>query len=1272
MYILVQKILHNISQNPGEFIMLETDYSVFEISRNNLIVKKSFEDLPKFEFHIAKDIRKKYGVSDELFNITGNVIFTNNNAVRIFVQNLNSKRDISDHVRIGVVNAVGLLDEIYHCILREYELNENPGVFFRAIEYLNKNLGDNELNKILFEFAEIFPPFDVYKGKISVFDYLNSYTGNKPNREIVLEEIILLYFANFNKAALKLKELFDENYFAHKKIYASLLSSLEEFFKNEKTFGPDDQDVFSLLKTPLINHPENLYDQLEFVREKWKVIITEKFATRILTGKDLMAEDVKFESFGGGNTAGGFSAPPTVVPKYKGSVDNADMLVIGKSMYKYGKDIHLEYDEPEQFTADIDWMPRVVLLAKNAYVWLDQLSKKYHRHIHRLDQIPDEELDKLANWNINGLWLIGLWERSGASKKIKHIMGNIDAVASAYSLYDYQIASDLGGEEAYGNLNARAKARGIRLASDMVPNHTGIFSDWVINHPEYFIQSDFPPFPNYRFSGENLSDNPKVQIRIEDGYWQHKDAAVVFQRIENSTGKINYIYHGNDGTNMPWNDTAQLNLIKKEVREAVIQKIFDVARKFSIIRFDAAMTLTKKHFSRLWYPQPGMGGDIPSRTDYAMTRAQFDDLFPEEFWREVVDRMNKELPETLLLAEAFWLMEGYFVRTLGMHRVYNSAFMHMMMKEENEKYRDLITNTLEFEPEILKRYVNFMSNPDEETAIHQFGTDNKYFGVAALMVTLPGLPMFGHGQVEGYTEKYGMEYKRAYYNEVPKQWLVQRHEKEIFPLVRKRYLFSQVTNFWLFDFISEWGNINENVYAYTNSQFGESALVFFNNKFENTKGKIYNSTPKLVSAEKEEKKLVSKSLAQALNIKDDKRYFYIYKEHVSGLEFIKNGKEFFKNGFEIELSGFEYKVFFNFTEIMDTTGDYSDLEKYLNGRGVNEINRTLKEMKLEPVHNSYTEIFNAAVLEKIVDEKLFEQEEIKFPETEQVKLNFENFLKTVKDHFKIKYKIEDSAEQFENNILKVFKANKFFISDYPMLKTVLNSHVKQTFKLGTDNNYKENFTFYLIYETIFFLNKIFQKSDDINGESFIEKLLIDIPVIKILKRHGKGEESRFRKLTLFNILLNHENIFLDKFIKVKDGLMDLADIPEVKPKNKIVELLENNFVQTYIGVNLYENILYFSKENFEELINWLFTFAVVNISASADSEEDKKTYFENIISMLEYSDFIKNEAVKSGYQLEILKDILDNSEKSVNKVITMPSDEIEDKGITNGSMPEKE
>ena len=60
-------------------------------------------------------------------------------------------------------------------------------------------------------------------------------------------------------------------------------------------------------------------------------------------------------------------------------------------------------------------MPNLVLIAKNSYVWLDQLSKKYQSNIQHLDQIPDEELDFLATSGFSGLWLIGLWERSRAS-----------------------------------------------------------------------------------------------------------------------------------------------------------------------------------------------------------------------------------------------------------------------------------------------------------------------------------------------------------------------------------------------------------------------------------------------------------------------------------------------------------------------------------------------------------------------------------------------------------------------------------------------------------------------------------------------------------------------------------------------------------------------------------------------------------------------------------------------------------------------------------------
>ena len=54
----------------------------------------------------------------------------------------------------------------------------------------------------------------------------------------------------------------------------------------------------------------------------------------------------------------------------------------------------------------------------------------------------------------------------------------------------------------------------------------------------------------------------------------------MFRRIHRPSGDTRYIYHGNDGTHMPWNDTAQLNFLLPEVREAVIRTILLVAKNF--------------------------------------------------------------------------------------------------------------------------------------------------------------------------------------------------------------------------------------------------------------------------------------------------------------------------------------------------------------------------------------------------------------------------------------------------------------------------------------------------------------------------------------------------------------------------------------------------------------------------------------------------------------------------------------------------------------------
>lgn len=884
------------------------------------------------EFHVHASLRKATGIGKALFTSSGNLIIPDFTAAREMAQTLRGLGSVrgqdTSKLSSGRLNAMGLVDEILHMVVRLYRERVDRQVLPRLMRAAQEEVGSRELETLLKEFCAQFPPREVYSGGMSVDAWLagappEASEGSGPgNRELAFEEMILLKLANENPAFGPFRFLFDDGLrplkdipdsLAAKTLYAKVFAALDKKSPELPGFGPagEERSLLELLRMPAKAAPDSLEAQLRWIKEHWGARF-DSIGGKLLSSLDLIAEEERPY----------FPPGPGPVKPYS---------------YVFSR------EEYEKFTQDRDWMPSLVLLAKNALVWLHQLSVAYGRPIRRLDDIPDSELDAIALRGINGLWLIGIWQRSPASEKIKRLCGNPEAAASAYSLFDYEIAWELGGWEALDKLRERCLWRGIRLAADMVPNHTGLDSAWIRQRPELFIGSDRCPFPSYSFNGPDLSEDPSIGLWIEDHYYSRSDAAVVFKRLDRGSGAVRYIYHGNDGTGMAWNDTAQIDFLNPEARAMVRERILHVARHFSIIRFDAAMVLARQHIRRLWYPAPGSGGAIPSRSEHSLHEADFERAMPGEFWREVVDECAVKAPDTLLLAEAFWMMEGYFTRTLGMHRVYNSAFMNMLKEEKNSLYRLTIKNTQEFDKEILKRFVNFMSNPDEETAVAQFGVGDKYFGVCTLMVTMPGLPMFGHGQIEGFTEKYGMEYRRSYRDEKPDLALIERHEKEIFPLLRRRRLFAGVEQFFLFDFIKDEGYIDENVFAYSNGLDKDTSLVFYNNCWQRSSGTIVSSCAYTEKDHSGEPHLRRKSLVQALGLDPGPRNYLATKEQRSGLWFLHRCSDLASFGLRVELQGYQSLVFGDFMRIHDLDGVYERLWISLMGRGVPDLDEAVEE-----------------------------------------------------------------------------------------------------------------------------------------------------------------------------------------------------------------------------------------------------------------------------------------------------------------------------------------
>ncbi|MBA4384434.1 MAG: alpha-amylase [Anaerolinea sp.] len=1115
-------------------------------------------------FPITKRTRGKYRFDSSFFAPDGKVSLPDVRSLHSFVYQINQTNNPQDFpgktLKSSQIHGMGLLDEIFHRVFSLYQ-QSNPKIINNLFSSLQVTFVPANLDILLNLFVKHYPPQNVFEERVTTQDFLAADGETCPNKETVLIDLILLWVSTQNQALIPFASLIWEPDVLIHPLFNPILKYIERSFSDLPGFGPDKQSLIEMLKSPAEKVPDSIPGQLEYIRARWGFLLGDLINFQLLNNIDLIQEEEK----------PGFTRPgPAAVLTY----DSITMSASSTSGFDR---------EAKAFSLDREWMPGLVLIAKNIFVWLEQLSRKYQQSITTLDRIPDSELMNLQAHGINGLWLIGLWQRSPASARIKQLTGNPDAVSSAYSLYTYKIAEELGGDNAYEILKQKAENFGIRLASDMVPNHMGIDSEWVIQHPEWFLAVDQCPFPSYSFNGPDLSTDENILIQIEDHYYDRSDAAVVFRRMDKRSGQIKYIYHGNDGTAMPWNDTAQLNYLDPNVREIVIQMIIEIARKFPIIRFDAAMTLAKKHIQRLWYPEPGAGGAIPSRSGYSISQHDFDRAVPKEFWREVVERVEKEVPGTLLLAEAFWLMEGYFVRTLGMHRVYNSAFMHMLRDEDNAGYRKLIKNTLEFDPEILKRFVNFMNNPDERTAIDQFGSGDKYFGVCSIMVTLPGLPMFGHGQIEGLTEKYGMEYRKPMLDETGIYEFDKLHFQKISPLLQKREVFANVEHFRLFDFQQTDGSINENVFAYTNQLSKDRVLVLFNNSYQETQGKVINSFPHIDSADRHTGKY-SLNIAAALGLfTENHRYLCLHDLSTDTYQ-IRLSNEIVEHGFEIHLNGYEFHVFAKIqpNEILNDEV-FKQLYAVYGRNPILNLHDALHQL-----YNQHEQLFktNADYLTEILECMNRMRLEGNGKNTESLSAAVKAYLQNINE-------ISQSTQDFtglHTDIMRMLST----LLQLPQLASSLNvagtknvaKHLSQlTSDLEKNNTRWLTLTAWIVVSQ--FHRHIPSGNSPSDGFDWVKKWKLDQSVTLALIKFGVHEDAA-----------KHKTTFMSQGVKFQDWYVDDCT-------KTVTQILRGWFltpeIRESLKVNFYEDTLWYHQESFLSFMWWMEITQILKTFSTQES-----------------------------------------------------------------------
>ncbi len=348
----------------------------------------------------------------------------------------------------------------------------------------------------------------------------------------------------------------------------------------------------------------------------------------------------------------------------------------------------------------------------NTRVWLNKLSEKLGHHA-TLDDIPDEELDRIAKIGFDWVYFLGVWQTGIMGRDISRT--NPDSRKEAIELFGddfqedyisgscfavtgYHIHENLGDNEAMLRLRDRLHQRGLKLMLDFVPNHTAIDHPWVEANSDFYLQG----------TQTDLEREPHNYIQVE-----LPAGSKIFA-------------HGRDPYFPGWCDTLQLNYGNPKLQEAMLAELFNVAHLCDGVRCDMAMLILPNIFDLTW--------GIPM----------------QPFWYDAISQVKQEYPGFTFMAEVYWNLE-WELQQLGFDYAYDKLLYDRLREQQSIPVRLHLYGPIDFQSKLAR----FIENHDEPRANGTF-PPRVHQAAAILTYFTPGLNFFHQGQLEGWSKKISM------------------------------------------------------------------------------------------------------------------------------------------------------------------------------------------------------------------------------------------------------------------------------------------------------------------------------------------------------------------------------------------------------------------------------------------------------------------------------------------------------------------------------------
>ncbi|MBZ5537927.1 MAG: alpha-amylase [Acidobacteriia bacterium] len=352
----------------------------------------------------------------------------------------------------------------------------------------------------------------------------------------------------------------------------------------------------------------------------------------------------------------------------------------------------------------------------NTRVWLTELSRKLGRAA-TLDDVPDTELDRLAELGFDWLWFLSVWQtglagqrvsraNAGWRKEFQETLPDLreeDIAGSGFAITGYAVPASLGGDAALARLRQRLAKRGLKLLLDFVPNHMSLDHPWVKDHPEYFVTG----------TEEMLGREPQNYIRVN-----RKKGDLI-------------LAYGRDPYFSGWPDTLQLDYSNPATQEAMIRELEKIAGQCDGVRCDMAMLILPDVFERTWGRKP------------------------TSFWPQAIQRVRKRAPDFCFMAEVYWDLE-YTLQQQGFDYTYDKRLYDRLREGHARPVREHLHAALDYQTKLAR----FLENHDEPRASASF---DPFVHRAAAVITyfVPGLRFFHQGQFEGRKKRISPHLVRA-------------------------------------------------------------------------------------------------------------------------------------------------------------------------------------------------------------------------------------------------------------------------------------------------------------------------------------------------------------------------------------------------------------------------------------------------------------------------------------------------------------------------------